>query len=69
MAEDNSPGLVDKPWNRLTEQEKRAWEKAADTKGPVFAGGAKLTGAGFHQTVTASWARQRAREERGTLSY
>lgn len=62
MSDEQKPKLVDKPWDALTEAEKRAWAEAAVTNGPRFAGNAHYTGQGFHQVVRDDWRRQDRRK-------
>lgn len=50
--------LSDKPWHQLTQDEKRAWKEAAETKGPVLFGGATIAPDEYRNTVVASWRRQ-----------
>lgn len=49
--------LSDKPWNQLSQQEKQAWREAAEIKGPVLFGGAKVEAQAYRDTVVRSWRR------------
>ena len=53
------------PWEHLSQEERRAWENAAEEKGPRFMGNTTLSGKEFHDQL----AEDRLRKEMKGQTY